>query len=58
MKRRKTGKTSCILFWVHWLPKHAPKAIKYRFTKFGRLTIRDPREGGKIILKSFFLTRK
>ena len=58
MKRRKTAKSSYILFWVHWLPKYAPKSVKYRLTKFGWLTVRDPREEAKITLKSFFLTRK
>ena len=27
-----------IWFWVYWLAKHAPKSVKYQFTKLGRLT--------------------
>ena len=43
-------------FWVHWLAEHAQNSVKYRFTKFGRLTGRDPSEGAKIILNLPFLT--
>ena len=45
-----------IWFWVHWLADHAPKSVKNRFYKFGRLTVRDPMEGAKIILKLLFET--
>ena len=26
-----------ISFWLHWLTEHAPKSVKYRFTKLGNL---------------------
>ena len=42
---------------MHWLAEHAPKYAKYQFTKLGPLTVRDPKEGAKIILKLFFLTQ-
>ena len=45
-------------FLVHWLAEHTPKSVKYRFTIFGRLNVRDPREGAKIILKLLFLTQR
>ena len=35
---------------------HAPKSIKYLFTKLGRLTARHPKEGAEILLKLLFLT--
>ena len=47
-----------IRFWVHWLAEYAPKSGKHRFTKFGRLNPRDPKEGAKIILKLLFLTQR
>ena len=47
-----------IRFWVHWLVEYAPKSGKHRFTKSGRLTPRDPKEGAKIILKLLFLTQR
>ena len=34
------------------------KSVKYRSTKFGRLTGRDPKEGAKIILQLLFLARR
>ena len=49
MKRRKRTKMSFSLFWVHWLPEHAPASAKYQFTKFGWLTARDSREEAKTI---------
>ena len=42
-------------FWVHWLAEHAPKSLKYRFTKFGQLAGRSPSEGVKIVLNLQFL---
>ena len=45
-----------IWFWVLWLAEHAPKSVKYRFTKFGRLTGREPNEVAKIVLNLHFLT--
>ena len=33
-----------IWFSVHWLAEHSPKSGKYRLTKLGRLTGRDPEE--------------
>ena len=47
-----------IWFLVHWLAEYAPKSVKYRFPKFGRLTGRDPREAAKIILKLLFVTQR
>ena len=47
-----------ILFWFHWLAEHTPKSVEYEFTKLGRLTARDPKEGVKVVLKFFFLSRK
>ena len=32
---------------MHWFAEHATKSIKYQFTKFGRLSARDPMEGAK-----------
>ena len=43
---------------MHWLAEHAPKSGKYRFTKFGQLTGRDPREEAKTISELLFLTRR
>ena len=47
---------SYIWFWVHWLAEHTPKSSKYQFIKLAGLTVRNPREGAKIILKLLFLT--
>ena len=47
-----------ISFWVHWLTERARKSGKYRFTKFGWLTKRDPTEGAKITCKILFLSRR
>ena len=47
-----------IWFWVHWLEEHAPKSFKNHFSKFDRLTGKDPSEEVKIILKLFILTRR
>ena len=58
IEHRKLVKMAYISFWLHWLTEHAPKSVKYRFTKFGRLTLRDHKEGAKIILKLFFLTSR
>ena len=58
IKQRKTAKMTYIWFWVHWLAEHAPKYAQYQFTRFVRLTVRDPKEGAKIILKLLFVTRK
>ena len=44
-----------IWFWVHSLGEDAPKS---RFTKFFRLTGRDPRAGAKIIFKLLFVTQR
>ena len=46
-----------IRFWVHWLAEHAPKSVKYQFTKPGVVTSRDTKEGAKIISKWHFPTR-
>ena len=43
---------------MHWLAEHAPKSGKYRFTKFGQLTGRDPKEEAKTISKLLFSTRR
>ena len=43
---------------MHWLVGHAPESVKYKFTKFGRLSVTDHREGAKITLKSFFLSSR
>ena len=40
-----------IWFWVHWLAEHAPKSGICLFTKLVGLTVRNPREGAKIIFK-------
>ena len=40
------------------LAEHAPKSVKYQFTKFGRLAERNFSEGAKTILKLLFLTRR
>ena len=45
-------------FWVFWFAEHAPKSTQDQFNKFGRLTPKNINEGGKIILKLLFLTRK
>ena len=45
---------SYIYFWVHYFAEQAPKPPKYQFTKFGRRTERNPKEGAKLILKLFF----
>ena len=58
MKRRKRAKICYNWFWVRWFAEHASTSAKYQFTKFGRMTARDPKEGVKIILNFFFLTRK
>ena len=58
VKRRKTAPMCLIWFWVHWLVEHPPKSVKYRFAKFGPLTGNDSKEGGKIILRLLFLTRR
>ena len=57
IKLRKTA-MSYIWFRVHWLVGHAPESVKYKFTKFGRLSVTDHREGAKITLKSFFLSSR
>ena len=36
---------SHIHVWMHCLPEHAPQYTKYKFTKFGQVTVKDPREG-------------
>ena len=56
--QRTLAKMTYILFCVHWFSEHAPKSSKYRFTRFGRLTGRDPKEGTKFILRLLFLTRR
>ena len=43
---------------MHWLAEHAPKSDKHRFTKFGQLTGRDPKEEAKTISELLFLTRR
>ena len=48
---------SYVWFWVHWLAEHSAKSGEYRFTRFDRLTGRDPNEGTKIIQKLLFLTQ-
>ena len=53
---RKLVKMAYIWFWVHCLAEHVPKPVKYRFSKFGRLNVRDHREGAKYILKFLFLS--
>ena len=60
IQQRKWGENDLCYFWfwVHWLTQHTPKFVKYKFTTFGRLNVRDPREGAKIILKLLFLTRR
>ena len=54
IKQRKAARMSYIWFREHWLAEHAPKSVKYRFSKFGRLTATDHTEGAKIILNLFF----
>ena len=54
----KTVRMSYTWFWVHWLAEHAPKSVQQIFSKLGRLTATDPKEGVKIILKWLFLTRR
>ena len=49
---------SCIWVLVHLSVEHVPKSSKCQFTKYGRLTTRDPKEGVKTILKLFFVTLK
>ena len=47
---------SYIGFWLHWLAEHAPKSAICQFTKVTGLTVRNPREGAKIIFKILFLS--
>ena len=47
-----------IWFWVHWLAEQAQKFVQYQFTKLGRITSTDFKEGVKIIWKFVFLSRK
>ena len=47
---------SYIGFWVHWLAEHAPKSVICQFIKVAGLTVRNPREGAKIIFKILFLS--
>ena len=47
---------SYIGFWVHWLTEHAPKSVICQFIKVAGLTVRNPREGAKIIFKILFLS--
>ena len=49
IQHRKGAEMTYIWSWVYWLEEHASKSGQYRFTKFGRLTGRDPNEGAKII---------
>ena len=58
IKRRKRPQMPYIWFWVHWLAKHAPNSVQYEFTKLGRLTAVDPKEGAKNYWNFFFLSRK
>ena len=41
---------------MHWLAEYAQKSVKYRITKFGRLSGTDPGDGVKIISNLHFLT--
>ena len=56
VNQRKTAWLSFIWFCVHWLAEHAPKSVKYRFTKLAWLTPRDTKKGAKIIFRLPFLT--
>ena len=56
--REKIVKISYFWFWVHWLKEHAPNSAKYQFIKFGRMTVKYPKKGAKIILKLLFLSRR
>ena len=58
IKQRKIVKISYFWFWVHWLAEHAPNSAKYQFIKFGRMTVKYPKKGAKIILKLLFLMSK
>ena len=58
IKQRKIVKISYFWFWVHWLAEHAPNSAKYQFIKFGRMTVKYPKKGAKIILKLLFLSRR
>ena len=58
MKRRKKAKMSYIWFSMHWLSEHTPKSANYQFAKFAGLTVRNHREGAKIILKLLFLNQR
>ena len=47
---------SYIGLWVHWLAEYTPKSAICQFTKVAGLTVRNPREGAKIIFKILFLS--
>ena len=46
---------SYIWFWVHWLLEH--RTLIWLYLIWYRLTVRDPRERAKFILKLFFSGR-
>ena len=50
---RKTTRMLYIRFWVHWLAEHAPKSVKYQFTKPGGVTSKDPKEQNLFWSESF-----
>ena len=58
IEHRKWAKMTYIWFWVYWLAEYAHKSVKYRSTKFGGLTGRDPNERAKAISQLIFLTRR
>ena len=39
---------------VQWLAEHNLKSVIYQFTKLGRQTARDPKEGANILWSSSF----
>ena len=49
IEHRKWAKMTYIWFWVYWLTEHTHKSVKYRSTKFGRLTGRDPNDRAKAL---------
>ena len=54
MKRRKRTKMSYMWCWVQWLAEHTLKSAIHQFTKLGRQTTRDPKEGANILWSSSF----
>ena len=58
LNREKTAQMSYTWLWLHWLAESTPISGQYQFTKFGRLTGRDPKEVAKLVLNLLILTRR